>query len=315
MTDLVDVEERDRIVRLADGRALAYAEWGAPDGFPVFGFHGSPGSRRTHLGEEAPRSADVRLTLPDRPGFGLSDPQPGRALLDWPRDVAALADHLGVDRFAVYGFSGGGPYALACAWAMPERVTAAAVVGGEGPVRDVPVIWELEPDRGPYPGPGERTADDLEASLRESAVPFFQSLASDPEAWLDVDEAPPEHRRITDDPRWRPGFVAVGRELAANGLEALLTEWRILELQPWGFRVDDLTVPITIWHGAKDPVVPVAVARYLADTTPGATLHVLEQEAHLLLWSHADTILRELVPPPGGRAAARLTIENADERT
>ena len=152
MTDLVDVEERDRIVRLADGRALAYAEWGAPDGFPVFGFHGSPGSRRTHLGEEAPRSADVRLILPDRPGFGLSDPQPGRALLDWPRDVAALADHLGVDRFAVYGFSGGGPYALACAWAMPERVTAAAVVGGEGPIRDVPVIWELDPDRGTIPG-------------------------------------------------------------------------------------------------------------------------------------------------------------------
>jgi len=95
-------------VELRDGRALGYATWGPGDGFPVFGFLGTPLSLLADLGAEAPDAAGVRLILVDRPGYGASDFQPGRTLLDWPADVAQLADRLGVDRFAVFGMSGAG---------------------------------------------------------------------------------------------------------------------------------------------------------------------------------------------------------------
>jgi pimeloyl-ACP methyl ester carboxylesterase len=104
---------------LHDGRRLGYAEWGPADGTPVLGFLGTSLSSLAHLGEDAPRAAGVRLVLVDRPGYGRSDHQPGRTLLDWPADVAELADALAIERFAVFGMSGGGPYAAACGTHSP----------------------------------------------------------------------------------------------------------------------------------------------------------------------------------------------------
>ena len=129
-----------RFVRLRDGRNLAYSEWGPAEGVPVFGFHGTPNSRLVHLGADAPRAAGVRLILPDRPGLGRSDFQPGRTLLDWPRDVAELADALGIDRFAAFGVSGGGPHAASCAAALGDRVTAVGLVSAAGPAYDAPEV-------------------------------------------------------------------------------------------------------------------------------------------------------------------------------
>jgi pimeloyl-ACP methyl ester carboxylesterase len=112
---------------LPDGRGVGYADWGDPDGRPVLFFHGTPASR---LAVEC----GVRLLSLDRPGIGLSDPAPGRSLLDWARDVDAFADALGLDRFAIAGWSGGGPYVLACAYALSDRLTDAAVLSGCGPL-------------------------------------------------------------------------------------------------------------------------------------------------------------------------------------
>src|SRR5262245_25922985 len=121
-------------VALPDGRALAFVECGAPDGRPVFSFHGLPGSRmQRHPDESIARRAGARVIHVDRPGFGYSTPQPGRALADWPHDLATLADCLGLGRFAVAGTSGGGPYAAACAALLGDRVTRAAIVSGVGP--------------------------------------------------------------------------------------------------------------------------------------------------------------------------------------
>jgi pimeloyl-ACP methyl ester carboxylesterase len=127
----------EQIHTLPDGRRLAYAEYGAPAGTPVFFFQGTPSSRLMHPDEDVTRDLGVRLIMADRPGFGLSDPKPGRTLLDWPDDVVALADALGIDRFGAVGVSGGGPYTAACAYRIPHRLTAAAIVGGSGPV-DMP---------------------------------------------------------------------------------------------------------------------------------------------------------------------------------
>src|ERR671933_2362887 len=110
-------EPREGTIGLRDGRNLAYAEWGDPGGLPVLGCHGSPSSRlERHVEDPADyRRWGIRLVVPDRPGFGRSDSQPGRRVVDWPADVAVLLDALGVDRFAVLSLSGGAAYALACA--------------------------------------------------------------------------------------------------------------------------------------------------------------------------------------------------------
>src|SRR3954466_5313493 len=129
-------------VRLGDGRTLAYAEWGDPDGWAVLGCHGSPSSRlERHVEDEgAYRRWGVRFIVPDRPGFGRSDPHPGRRVMDWPDDVRQLLDHLGVATFAVLSLSGGAAYALACAHVFGERVRAVGVLGG-APPPDVPWPW------------------------------------------------------------------------------------------------------------------------------------------------------------------------------
>ena len=119
---------------LPDGRRLGWLELGDPDAWPTFGFHGTPGSRLQFALPDALQPAGVRLIFPDRPGYGLSTYQSGRRLTDWPGDVAQLADHLGVAEFSVFGVSGGGPHSAACAAVLGDRVAAAAIVSGVGPL-------------------------------------------------------------------------------------------------------------------------------------------------------------------------------------
>ncbi|MDA1004205.1 MAG: alpha/beta hydrolase, partial [Chloroflexi bacterium] len=139
----VTAERRE--ITLADGRRLAYAEYGAPTGVPVFVFPGTPGSHLLSSVAEQPALArGVRIIAPDRPGIGRSDDQPGRRFSDWPADVAQLADALGCERFAVVGISGGGPYALSCASALPARVTIAGIVSSPAPF-DVPGMLDGMP--------------------------------------------------------------------------------------------------------------------------------------------------------------------------
>ena len=111
---IMETDKSSETIVLKDGRKLAYAEWGDPAGKPVFHFHGSSGSRLERPPDEKVLTG-IRLITIDRPGHGLSDFKPGYRLLDWPDDVTALADHLGINKFAVEGWSFGGPYAIACA--------------------------------------------------------------------------------------------------------------------------------------------------------------------------------------------------------
>ena len=130
------IANTDLSIRLPDGRRLGYAEYGDPAGKPVLHFHGTPDSRLEgtlpSVAEAAARLG-VRLILPDRPGIGLSDFKPGRAILDWPADVLALADALNLPRFALMGLSGGGPYAAACAYKIPQRLTRVGIISGVAP--------------------------------------------------------------------------------------------------------------------------------------------------------------------------------------
>lgn len=129
------VSTTDKTLQLHDGRTFGYAEYGLAEGKALFYFHGYPGARveAEPFAEYAAREG-IRLISVDRPGMGLSSFQPGRHFLDWPDDVVELADCLHLDRFAVVGVSGGGPYALACVYKIPERLTACGIVSGIGPL-------------------------------------------------------------------------------------------------------------------------------------------------------------------------------------
>lgn len=141
---MADSDPTVRTITVKDGRELAYAEYGEPNGHPVFFFHGTQSSRlERHRDESIARGRGARIIATDRRGQGLSDFQPGRTLLDWPDDVTRLADSLGLDRFAVMGMSAGGPYALACAHAIPERLSSIKVIAGAAPLDDAELSSHL----------------------------------------------------------------------------------------------------------------------------------------------------------------------------
>src|SRR5262245_46760084 len=125
----------DRVVRLRDGRALGYAQYGSRDGVPILNAHGGFACRLdVAAADTVATAAGVRLISPDRPGVGLSDPKPGRTVLDWAHDVVELLDLIDVDRFAAMGWSMGGQYAAAVARALPHRVTRVAIIAGPLPL-------------------------------------------------------------------------------------------------------------------------------------------------------------------------------------
>jgi pimeloyl-ACP methyl ester carboxylesterase len=268
-------------VELRDGRALGYEEWGPGGGFPILGFLGTPLSALAHLGEEAPEAAGVRLVLVDRPGYGLSDFQAGRRLLDWPSDVAQLADMLGLERFAVFGMSGGGPHAAACAYALPDRVSTLGLVSCPAPVWDHPQLrFSLPPHRQPLI---ELAARDREAVARV--------LVEDCRRELDEAARDDDYGDGPVDPSLRERLRAGTLEATPEGYAHDLV---ILFVSPWGFAPEEISVPTLIWHGDRDPAVPFDVARFFARTIPHNTLEVLPGEGHLILWSHAEKILGAL---------------------
>jgi pimeloyl-ACP methyl ester carboxylesterase len=278
-------------VELRDGRALGYEEWGPGDGFPILGFGGTTMSRLAHLGHEAPEAAGVRLILVDRPGYGLSDFQPDRKLLDWPSDVAQLADALGFDRFAVFGMSGGGPHAAACGYALGDRISAVGLVSSPGPVWDRPELrYSLPPHRQPLI---ELAARDREAAARillEDCRRELDELASQP----GQGNGSGPDGEVMANPEVRARFRASLRETRARGPEGYAHDLFILFVTPWGFAPEEISVPTRIWHGDRDPAVPLGVGEFFAKTIPGSSLDILPGEGHLLLWSHAEEILASL---------------------
>src|SRR6476469_923061 len=137
MVDAIDRPKLEGNIAVGEDRQIGFAEFGAPQGRAVFWLHGTPGARR-QIPTEArayAEEADIRLIGIDRPGIGSSTPYQYDNVLEFADDLRTIADTLGIDKMAVVGLSGGGPYTLACAAAMPDRVVAAGVVGGVAPTQ------------------------------------------------------------------------------------------------------------------------------------------------------------------------------------
>jgi pimeloyl-ACP methyl ester carboxylesterase len=279
----------DLTLRLRDGRTLGYAEYGAADGKPILVFHGSPGARLQVRVAHAPAlGRGIRIIAPDRPGQGLSTGRQGRAIEDWPDDVGELADALGITRFAVVGISGGGPYAAACAWRLPGRVTCAGIISGA------------------VPGCGP----DLAADLRRHGHGLFDLVLDAPWlmcavmnlgalpcrrlpgrifAWVRA-LAAPEDQAVLGRAEVAAALSASLREAFRNGGRGVADELLLL-MRPWTVRLEEIQVPVRLWHGEADGIVPVAMGRYLARSIPNCRAEFIPGGGHYLAFDWIGPVL------------------------
>jgi pimeloyl-ACP methyl ester carboxylesterase len=275
---------RPQYVRLHDGRALAYLDVGPRDAPPVMHFHGIPCSRLEALWEaDSCHELGVRVICPDRPGYGLSDYLPDRSLLDWPADVTALADALGLGRFGVVGVSGGGPYALACAFAMPDRLTGVCVVSGVGRLHTKGGLDGVDPFyrlafRHVRTRPWiARTVLRTNVAIVKMRPSLMRRLMTCPPDLAALRSARPEITSL--------GFMA---ESVHRGLDGPVRDAWILA-GAWGFEPEDVTAEVHLWHGDTDPTIPLRHSEELATLLPH--LRVCPGEGHLLYAGHLAEIM------------------------
>jgi pimeloyl-ACP methyl ester carboxylesterase len=277
-TDSLKAFQTTSQIRLPDGRRLAFRESGYVDGFPVIYFHGFPGSRlETAFADAAAKRQGLRIIGIDRPGFGFSDCQPGRKLIDWPGDVTELADRLGIGRFAVLGVSGGGPYALACAFKIPSRLNAAGTVGGLGPIK------------GPKSVEGMLGVNRFGLYLSQKVPGLLSIILPMIAFWLRrfpgkiLDHvalgAGEPDRAILNNPGIRRLLCDIFRESVRCGYSGLARDL-IIYGRPWGFKLEEISMLVYLWHGERDAIVPARMGHCQAGAIPNCHKTFYPGEGH-----------------------------------
>jgi pimeloyl-ACP methyl ester carboxylesterase len=288
---------KQEFVTLQGGAVVAFQEYGDANGVPVIFCHGWPSScTMAQLTDEPARELGVRIISPDRPGISGSSLQPNRKLADWPRMIEGVLDHLGIGEFRVLGISGGAPYAYATAATMPERVRAIAIVCGAIPMA------ELEDWRGLLPLYRWMLA------LYRSRPQLLQRLFSMVRPILAL--RPPIRLRplLLKMLMLRPCDAESLRDAAAfeaifesqrrawrGSAEGVMTDARIYA-QPWGFPLEDIHVPVRLWHGTQDRAFSVRLAKEVAERLPNCKAHFIDDAGHYSLpIRHMREILADLI--------------------
>jgi pimeloyl-ACP methyl ester carboxylesterase len=296
---VVSEPAEDGVLVLGDGRQLGYAQYGRPGGEPVFYFHGHPGSRlEGRFAHSAAAAAGFLVVALDRPGLGLSHFQPGRALTDWPADVAEAADKLGISRFSVAGASGGGPYALACAWRLPSRVSRVVVISGAGPFQVRGITRGMRWQNRVGFKIGSRWPALAGAAMRS----MRRSVIDRPERTIEAlarAMSPPD-AAVVRRPEVRDLLIADLVEAFRQGSDGA-THDMVLLGRPWGFSLREIEPEVSLWQGEADTLVPPAVGRYLAQQIPHCHATMLPGEGHLLYIDRMPDLIeafRQVAPPP-----------------
>lgn len=282
------MDDPSHMILREDGRQVSYAEYGDPGGVPIFGFHGTPGSRRfMALFEPLARRHGARIIAPDRPGYGLSTPARPRSVADYADEVKPIANHLGMDRFAVMGVSGGGPFALACASRLSDRIPLTAVVSGIGLLSLPRSTSEMMSSNRIMFLLG-RLSPNLAGWLLPRLV---RSSFSQLDRYVDAgtsplqDLSPSEFAIIAADQR--EAIRAGGKGIALD----MRSLWR-----PWGFDLGQLPAPIVWWHGQKDDLAPTSLAQRTIALLPNCRATFLEGAGHTAPFSQrGNEIIRTLV--------------------
>ncbi|HTI76963.1 MAG TPA: alpha/beta hydrolase [Mycobacterium sp.] len=282
-------------IAVGDDRQIGFAEFGDPQGRAVFWLHGTPGARR-QIPMEARVYAEqrqIRLIGVDRPGIGSSTPYQYDTVFAFAEDLRTVADTLGIDKFEVIGLSGGGPYTLACAAAMPDRVIAAGVLGGVAPVRGADgiaggvstLISAAAPIVEIAGGPLRLAASTLIRLIRPVAEPALYAYAR---------ISPEADRQLLVRPEFKAMFLddllnGSRKQLAAPFADV------VVFARDWGFRLDEVKVPIRWWHGDRDHIVPFEHGQHVVSRLPDAQLTHLPGESHLAGLGRAEEILDTMV--------------------
>lgn len=289
------MDKTNQILDLKDGRKLGFAEYGVPDGKPVFHFNGSGGSRL----ERPPdlnilAELGIRYISTDRPGHGNSSLKQDRELLDWPSDVAAIADHLGINKFHVLGWSAGGPHALACAYKMPERVISGAIVSGLAPAN--------RPN--PYAGyKGFLRALMILGRRFPSLVYIFRRMAATQinkpsgeigdkfvKSLPKVDQIPFENQEV------KAMLIADIKEGYKQGGDGPARDDIIINT-PWKFEIMNIQTRFDIWQGDIDENVPVNQGKYQEELLPNNSFYLMENKGHMFLLEKWKDVLVQLIRP------------------
>lgn len=284
--------EREHAVELAGGRSLGVAEFGPPDGRAIFWFHGTPGARRQvpPAARRLARSENLRVIGVERPGIGKSTSHLYGSIAEWADDVDELADALGVGEFGLAGLSGGGPYVLACAHAFPDRVIAAAVLGGVAPTCGAEAA----------PGGAVRLALSFEPLIQLFREPLggaftllVQALRPLSNQAFDmyVRFAPEGDKRVLGDRAIREAFIEDMQLGSQDNVRSFVYDL-ILFSRHWGFSVREINVPIHFWQGDGDNLVPWSHAEHLVALIPGARLIRDPTGGHLAGLGMAEDAIR-----------------------
>ena len=271
-------EHLERRVTTSDGRTLAVAEWGDPDGLPLIGVHGTPGSRISWWEDPTiyARHGLRRLSV-DRAGYGDSTRNPGRAVVDFVADIVAIVDALGVDQFAITGGSGGGPHVLACAALLPDRVlrclaqVSVAPFGERGLSRDEWLAGMTRGNVAEFEAAMAGEAQIRAVTEAERATMLDRVQAGDPNIFgSSYDLADADREQMV---RHQVRMAAQVLESLKDGVDGWVDD-NLAFVKPWGFDVADIRVPVRLVYGREDTLVPGAHGDWLAAHVPGAVAEV-----------------------------------------
>jgi pimeloyl-ACP methyl ester carboxylesterase len=305
---LASVGEPLRTVQTSDGRTLAFAVWGDPQGFPVMSLHGTPGCRLNRWPrEELYESLGVCWVTHDRAGYGRSSRWHGRNVADAIDDVIAVADELGLDRFGVSGGSGGGPHVLACAALHPDRVVRATCSVGVAPYGGAGLDHDewldgMDPENVKEFGLALRGEEAVTEYVEAAQADAEARVAVDPSTLLDDFDLSESDRAQLARPEVMEVLREATAEWAVNGVGGWVDD-DLAFTRSWGFDVSDVAVPVLVLYGAVDVLVPPAHGEWLASHVPGCIVKV-EEGGHLGLDPETEAAenvrwLREGVAPEG----------------
>lgn len=278
-------------IAVGEDRRIGFAEFGDPQGRAMFWLHGTPGARR-QIPTEARVYAErqgIRLIGVDRPGIGSSTPYQYDTVFAFADDLRTIADALGIAKMAVIGLSGGGPYALACAAAMPERVVAAGVIGGVAPAVGPDAISGGAMKLGMVAAPFIEIAGMPLRLAASGLIRLVRPIAS-PALEVYARISPEADRRVLARPEFKAMFLddllnGSRKQLAAPFADV------VVFARDWGFRLDEVKVPVRWWHGDRDHIIPFGHGQHVVARLPDAELYHLPGESHLGGLGQAEAIL------------------------
>lgn len=277
---------QNNTIKLHDERNLGFSEYGNPEGIPLFLFHGTPGSRVFEQFENVPwiKEFGLHIITPERPGFGLSDPAPSREIKEWATDIEELADHLGINCFHVTGGSGGGPYAIACGIHSPERVLSVTPFSSGVPP-EVPLSKDMlfenrmsffSAKYAPFLLKGLFAIS--ANGIKKRPKKYVKKMQSKMSEW---DKHIIEKQKQKQRGEYKMLHL---KEAFRQGVGGAYHDF-LLVSHDWGLDLDKITVPVFLWHGTADTLMPVSSARKFSKLIPGCEPHFIKDAGHLLLGS------------------------------